>query len=172
MIDHTRRDKRQLMNNKPGKKDQFLIGIISDTHGHLSAKAVQSLEGVDRIVHAGDIGNQELLDTLEQIAPLTAVRGNMDGGNWAQGLLKTEIVEIGDVLIYVLHDIEDLDLDPTAAGIAAIISGHTHHPSVEHLNGVLYINPGSASLPRRSSESIAHLSISGTRTNGKIIDLS
>jgi uncharacterized protein len=159
------------MNDHPTKKTKALIGIISDTHGYLSTSAIQSLKGVDRIIHAGDIGNPEVLDTLNRIAPVDAVRGNMDGGKWAKKLPKTEIVEIGDILIYVLHDINDLDLDPSVAGIGAIINGHTHQPAVDRRNGVLYVNPGSASMPRRSSESIAHLSVSDTEIRARIIAL-
>ena len=159
------------MSNKTGKKE-VLIGIISDTHGYLSASVLRSLKGVDRIIHAGDVGKQEVLDALVRIAPVDAVRGNMDGGTWSRKLPKTEIVEIGEVLIYVLHDIYDLDLDPSAAGIGAIISGHTHKPSVERRNGVLYINPGSASMPRRSLESIARLSVRDRTIRAEIIELS
>jgi len=124
------------------------VGIISDTHGHLPPSALQALSGVERIIHAGDIGGPDILDRLQQLAPVTAVRGNMDGG-WAGGLKTSEVVEIASALIYVLHDMDRLDLDPAAAGFAAVIYGHTHQPASTLQKGVLFLNPGSASLPRR-----------------------
>ena len=131
------------MEGKPEKKDGYLIGVISDTHGHLRAEAAEAFKGVDLIIHAGDIGKPEVLVELGKIAPVHAVRGNMDG-HWAFGLPETEIVEVGDFLFYVLHDVFRLDIDPVAAGFAAVINGHTHTPDIENRKGVLYLNPGSA----------------------------
>jgi putative phosphoesterase len=128
--------------------EKVLVGVISDTHGVLMPEVVQALKDVDLIIHAGDVGNQEVLDDLRQIAPVVAVRGNMDGGEWALQLPRTEIVEIGDALLYVLHDKLDLDLDPTASGISAVISGHTHRPSAVEHGDVLFLNPGSSAYPR------------------------
>lgn len=125
-----------------------LLGIISDTHGLLRPNVADKLCGVERIIHAGDVGNPDILDQLENIAPVVAVRGNVDRGAWAQTLPLTEVVEVGDRLLYVLHDLHTLDLDPVAAGFAAVISGHSHKPVAEERNGVLYLNPGSIG-PRR-----------------------
>ncbi|MFC1813286.1 metallophosphoesterase family protein [Thermodesulfobacteriota bacterium] len=129
-------------------REKVLVGVISDTHGVLMPEVVQALKDVDLIIHAGDIGNPEVLDDLRQIAPVVAVRGNMDGGEWALKLPRTEIVEVGDALLYVLHDKFDLDLDPSASGIRAVISGHTHRPSAVEHGDVLFLNPGSSAYPR------------------------
>ena len=118
--------------------------MISDTHGLLRPEALRTLRGVGHIVHAGDIGNPEILEELEAIAPVTAVRGNMDWGVWTTRLAATEAVEVGGASIYVLHDLATLDLSPERAGFAAVISGHTHMPEVRWSGGVLYLNPGSA----------------------------
>lgn len=131
------------------KNASIAIGVISDTHGHLAPVALQAFEGVERIVHAGDIGGPEILDRLRKVAPVSAVRGNMDGGEWTKRLRTTEVVEADPILLYLIHDLYGLDLDPDAAGIGAVICGHTHQPASEVQKGVLYLNPGSASLPRR-----------------------
>jgi len=127
-----------------------LIGVISDTHGLLRPEAVKALAGVELIIHAGDIGNPQVLAALGQIAPVQAVRGNTDRGEWAADLPHTRVVEVGGVLLYVLHELFTLDLDPAAAGFAAVIYGHSHSPRLERKNGVMYLNPGSAG-PRRFS---------------------
>jgi len=124
------------------------LGVISDTHGLMRPEAVAALAGVERIVHAGDIGAPEVLDALARIAPVTAVRGNNDRAAWAAGIPETEVVEVGGLSLYVLHDVHELDLDPRAAGFAAVIAGHSHQPRVEERDGVLFLNPGSAG-PRR-----------------------
>lgn len=126
----------------------MLIGIISDTHGLLRPEAVDCLRGSDHIIHAGDIGSPEIIPRLKEIAPVTAIRGNVDTQAWARQFLETEAVELAGKLIYVIHDINALDLQPQAAGFAAVISGHSHKPKQETKNGVLYFNPGSAG-PRR-----------------------
>jgi len=125
-----------------------LIGVIADTHGLLRPQALKALTGVELIIHAGDIGDPGILRELERLAPVQAVRGNTDRGVWAQNLPLTRVVEVGDVQIYVLHELYCLDLDPGAAGLKAVIFGHSHAPHLEHKNGVLYLNPGSAG-PRR-----------------------
>jgi hypothetical protein len=130
------------------------LGVISDTHGLLRPEAVRALEGVDHIVHAGDIGNPGILVELEGIAPVTAVRGNMDSGEWTADLQETEVLEIGEVSIFVLHDLDLLDLNPGAAGFQAVVFGHTHLPEVRRADGVLYLNPGSAG-PVRGSKPVA-----------------
>ena len=125
-----------------------LIGIISDTHGLLRPQALDALRGVERILHAGDVGKREILDSLRSIAPVVAVRGNVDREAWTASLRETEAVEVGSHLLYMLHDFSQLDLNPNAAGFSAVIYGHSHQPSVEWRGGVLYLNPGSAG-PRR-----------------------
>ncbi|HTQ52872.1 MAG TPA: metallophosphoesterase family protein [Bryobacteraceae bacterium] len=125
-----------------------LVGLISDTHGLLRPEALAALAGAELIVHAGDVGKPEILDALRAIAPVVAVRGNVDLGAWAKKLPKTAVAQAGDALVYVLHDLDELDLDPAAAGFAAVVSGHSHQPRSYRRAGVLYINPGSAG-PRR-----------------------
>lgn len=124
------------------------IGVISDTHGLLRREALEALRGSERIIHAGDVGDPEILAQLSSIAPVTAVRGNIDKGSWARKLKQSEVVEADEVLIYVLHNLDDLDLKPEAAGFSAVIYGHSHVPKQETRNGVLHFNPGSAG-PRR-----------------------
>jgi putative phosphoesterase len=130
------------------RAEQWTLGVISDTHGHLPAAVLEAFKGVERIVHAGDIGGPDILEHLGRLAPVTAVRGNMDGGGWAAALNTTEAVDLGSAILYAIHDLSGLDLDPPAAGFEAVIHGHTHRPSAEYRRGVLYLNPGSASLPR------------------------
>jgi len=125
-----------------------IIGVISDTHGLLRPEAVDALRGVDRIVHAGDVGGPEVLAALGAVAPVVAVRGNNDRGVWAAALPETAVVEAAGLELYVLHDVGALDLDPAAAGFRAVIAGHSHRPHEEERGGVLYFNPGSAG-PRR-----------------------
>jgi putative phosphoesterase len=126
-----------------------LIGVISDTHGLLRPEAVAALQGSELIIHAGDIGKSgEILDSLGAIAPVVAVRGNTDRGAWASQLPLTAVVEVQGALLYVLHDLQQLDLDPAAAGFAMVISGHSHQPGRTERGGVIYLNPGSAG-PRR-----------------------
>jgi putative phosphoesterase len=124
------------------------IGLISDTHGLLRPEAVEALAGVERILHAGDIGTAEILTQLAKIAPVTAVRGNNDKGRWATRLADVEVVTLQKLRVYVLHDIADLERDPVSAGFAAVIFGHSHRAKVEDRGGVLFVNPGSAG-PRR-----------------------
>lgn len=124
------------------------IGVISDTHGLLRPEAEQRLAGVTHIIHAGDIGRPEVIDRLRRIAPVVAIRGNVDIGPWAETYPDTETIRLGDHSIYVLHDIHDRKVDPVARGINVVISGHSHRPLIETKNGVLYLNPGSAG-PRR-----------------------
>ena len=125
-----------------------VVGLISDTHGLLRPEALRALEGSDLIIHAGDVGKPEILDDLRALAPVVAVRGNVDRGEWASALPLTAAAEAGPAVIYVLHDVQQLDLDPAAAGFHVVVSGHSHKPSRTERGGVLYINPGSAG-PRR-----------------------
>jgi putative phosphoesterase len=121
-----------------------VIGVLSDTHGLLRPEAIDALRGSDYIIHAGDVGDPAILDRLTESAPVTAIRGNVDHGDWAAKMPATNVLEIGAVSIYILHNLADLDLKPEAAGFAAVISGHTHKPKQQIKNGVLYFNPGSA----------------------------
>lgn len=133
---------------------------------------VKAFKNVDLIVHAGDIGKWEILETLQKIAPVVAVRGNMDGKEWTHSLPWTEVVKIGKVMFYVLHDIYTLDLDPAAAGFAAVISGHSHRSSTDRRDGVLFINPGSATEPRYNSPaSVVLLQGRDTVLETRFIDL-
>jgi uncharacterized protein len=131
-----------------------MIGIISDTHGLLRPEVIEALTGVELIIHAGDIGNPEVLTTLETIAPVVAVRGNNDHGSWAERIPFTNVVEYRSCLLYVVHELAHLDLDPVASEMAAVIYGHSHRASAEMRRGVLYLNPGSAG-PRRFTLPIA-----------------
>src|SRR5579872_2730340 len=124
------------------------IGVISDTHGLLRPEALAAMHGSNYIIHAGDIGDPRILDDLSRIAPVTAVRGNVDREAWAMNLPDTDVLEVAGILIYVLHDLQQLDVKPEAGGFAAVISGHSHEPKQETRHGVLYFNPGSAG-PRR-----------------------
>ena len=126
----------------------MLIGVISDTHGLLRPEALQALAGVERIIHAGDIGAPAILEELRRLAPVTAVRGNNDHGPWAEALPPSAVVEAAGARIYVLHDLHELDLDPGAAGYRVVVAGHSHQPAQQERDGVLYFNPGSAG-PRR-----------------------
>ena len=124
------------------------VGLISDTHGLLRPEAVRALAGSDLIVHAGDVGAPDILDALRAVAPVVAVRGNVDQGAWASVLPRTAVAEVGGTLIYVLHDLNELDLDPAAAGIGVVVSGHSHQPASVTRSGVLFVNPGSAGRRR------------------------
>ena len=148
------------------------LGVISDTHGLARPEALAALAGVERIVHAGDIGSRDVLEALERVAPVTAVRGNNDRGDWAKKIPETEVVEVGGVSLYLLHDLHELDLEPRAAGFAAVISGHSHQPKVEERDGVLYLNPGSAG-PRRFKLpiSLARLTVAGKRVKAELVTL-
>ena len=126
----------------------FNIGLISDTHGLLRPEATELLRGSDAIIHAGDVGHADILLDLEKIAPVTAVRGNIDTEAWSKKLPETNLLEHGGLHIYVLHDVQRLDLKPSIAGLAAVIFGHSHKPLIEWREGVLFFNPGSAG-PRR-----------------------
>lgn len=149
------------------------IGVISDTHGLLRPEAIEALKGVDLVLHAGDVGSPRILEELRRIAPVVAVIGNTDTGGWTSDLPQREVVRAGAVQILVLHDLHEIDLHPAAADVRVIVSGHSHKPSVEEQNGVLYVNPGSAG-PRRFKLpiSVARLTIEGAAVSGQIIELS
>jgi putative phosphoesterase len=148
------------------------IGLISDTHGLLRPEALAFLRGCKLIVHAGDIGDATILEGLSTIAPVTAVRGNNDKGPWARKIRSSETLLVEDVSIYVLHDISELDFHPQAAGHRVVVHGHSHRPSAEERNGVLYVNPGSAGRRRfKLPVSVAELKVSGRRVQATLVEL-
>ena len=140
------RDPKMVIKLEPA--EPYLIGVISDTHGYLPAEVAKAFKNVNLIVHAGDIGDQKVLAKLEKIAPVVAVRGNMDSGNWARQLPATEVIEIGHLALAVTHIASRLNEESQRAGYQAVISGHTHRPDVFKKNGITFINPGSASYPK------------------------
>jgi len=149
-----------------------IIGVISDTHGLLRDEAVEALSGSDYIVHAGDVGDPAILDRLRRIAPLAAVRGNIDREAWARTLPKTDVLSLDGREIYLLHNIADLDLKPEAAGFSAVIYGHSHVPKQEMKNGVLYLNPGSAGPRRfRLPVTVARLQVREGKLHAQIVPL-
>ena len=154
------------------KSERISIGVISDTHGLLRPEALEALQGSVHIVHAGDIGDPKILKELERIAPVTAVRGNVDRGEWAKKIAEFEVVEVGGTAICVRHILGDLDIKPEAAGIAAVIYGHSHAPKQDRKNGVLFFNPGSAG-PRRFDLpiSVGRLKVEGGKVQGEIVNL-
>lgn len=148
------------------------IGLISDTHGLLRPQAVAALRDCERIIHGGDIGKPEVLGQLSALAPVAAVRGNNDKGPWAEALPETLQLEIGGVRIHVLHDLAQLDIDPLAAGVRVVVSGHSHRPLAEERNGVWFINPGSAGPRRfRLPVTVAELAIGGGSITPCIVEL-
>lgn len=150
-----------------------IVGVISDTHGLLRPEAVAYLSDSDRILHAGDVGSPQIIPELEKICPVTAIRGNVDTSAWAEDFPDVETIEIDGKLLYMLHSLDDLDLDPTAARIDVVISGHSHMPKVERRRGVLYLNPGSAG-PRRFKLpiSLAKLFIDGGDVRAELHEIS
>ncbi len=148
------------------------VGLLSDTHGLLRPEARAFLIGCDYILHGGDIGGQEILDELALIAPVIAVRGNNDGAPWAKQLADTELIRVGNVFVYVIHNLAELDIDPGAAGARVIVSGHSHKPSIEERGGILYVNPGSCG-PRRFKLPIClgELIVAGDAVSARIVDL-
>jgi len=149
-----------------------LVGVISDTHGLLRPEAVAVLAGVEHILHAGDVGDPAILEALRNIAPVTAIRGNVDVSGDCARLSETELVELGGVGIYMLHDLNALDLNPIAAGVAVVISGHSHKAKIERKKGVLYFNPGSAGPKRFSLPiSVGLLEIVDGRVEARVVQL-
>lgn len=145
------------------------VGLISDTHGLLRPQALEALQGVHRIIHAGDIGAEDVLAALRRIAPVDAVRGNNDRDAWARHIPAELTLKIGGVAVHVLHDLKELGVDPIQAGLQVIVAGHSHKPDVSERNGVLYVNPGSAGPRRfRLPVAIAHLQIASGRPIARI----
>lgn len=150
----------------------FRVGLISDTHGLLREEARDFLRGSDYIVHGGDICDPHILQELAALAPLTAVRGNNDHGPWAQQLNETELLQVGEILIYAIHDLARLAIEPGAAGVHVVVSGHSHKPLVEQRGSVLYVNPGSSG-PRRFNLPIAvgELVVKGNTVSARTVEL-
>ena len=159
------------MGVEAGRAEGF-VGVISDTHGLLRPEALTALEGSGLIIHAGDIGGPEVIEALRRVAPVVAVRGNNDRGEWAGEFPEYEVVEVGAAHVYVLHDLKEIDLSPEAAGFRVVVSGHSHRPHVEERRGVLYLNPGSAG-PRRFKlpVTVARLRVSADAATAEIINL-
>ena len=149
-----------------------MIGVISDTHGLVRPEVLPVFAGAALIIHAGDIGTSEVLK-LRSIAPVIAVRGNNDKDAWASAIPETKVIQFGNVSIYVLHDLKEIDLSPGAAGYQVVVSGHSHRPLIDRREGVLYVNPGSAG-PRRFKlpVTVARLTIEGTKVEGEVVNLS
>ena len=152
--------------------DLHVIGLISDTHGLIRPQALDALKGVDLIIHAGDIGKREVIDALQDIAPVLAIKGNNDIGGWAHRFPETKLVKSGNTRLFVIHNVNELGCDPIARGYQVVVSGHSHKPSVSTRAGVLFVNPGSAG-PRRFKLPIAvgKLFIEDNRVNATIIEL-
>jgi putative phosphoesterase len=153
-------------------KSSYQLGLISDTHGYFPANVLHVFRGVDAILHAGDIGSGEVLSTLSQIAPIVAVRGNMDWGLWADRLSEKQSIRVGERVIHLIHDVARLRLDLLSPPWPILVHGHTHRPSVETKNGVFYVNPGSAGAPRYGEcAGVALLRISGLNASADLICL-
>jgi len=147
------------------------IGLISDTHGLLRPEVLDFLSGSDHIVHGGDVCDAAVLEKLRAIAPVTAVRGNNDRGAWAAGLRESELVRLGDVFLYAIHDLAGIDIEPRAAGVQVVVSGHSHRPAIDERDGVLYVNPGSAGPRRfRLPISAGELAVEGGRVSARIVE--
>ena len=150
----------------------MLLGVISDTHGLLRPEALTALAGVEHILHAGDVGDPRILDALQKIAPVTAIRGNVDCWGDCADLPPTDAVELGGRLFYLVHSVTDLDINPVVAGVAAVVSGHSHKPSMHSRDGVMFLNPGSAG-PRRFNlpVTVALVTLSEEKLEARIVDL-
>ena len=153
-------------------KSELRVGLLSDTHGLLRAEARAFLTGCDYIIHGGDVGAASILEDLEALAPLIAVRGNNDDGPWADNLRATELIRLGGVFVYVIHDLSQLDVDTAALGIGAVICGHSHKPLIDERAGILYINPGSCGPKRfKLPVSIGELLVGGSNVRAQIVEL-
>ena len=148
------------------------VGLISDTHGLLRAQAIDFVRGSELIVHAGDICDGAILTALAAIAPVIAVRGNNDHGDWAERLRESELFRVGDAFIYAIHDVAAIAIEPRAAGVQVVVSGHSHRPSIRRVDGVLFVNPGSAG-PRRFKLpiSVGELTIDGASVAARTVEL-
>jgi hypothetical protein len=153
-------------------KNELRVGVISDTHGLLRSEARAFLVGCDYIIHGGDIGSRDILDALAALAPLVAVRGNNDRESWAEHLPETEMIRVGGVFAYIIHDLSRLDIEPRAAGVQVIVSGHSHKPCSEERDGIVYINPGSCGPKRfKLPVSIGELWVDGSHVRARTVEL-
>ncbi len=152
---------------------ELRVGLVSDTHGLLRPEARAFLVGCDYIIHGGDIGGAEILDELAAMAPLIAVKGNNDRESWAARLRETELIRVGNLFVYVIHNLEELDIDPEAAGVRIVVSGHSHKPMIDERGGIMYVNPGSCG-PRRFKLpiSVGEIMVSGSAVKARIVELS
>ena len=151
---------------------RLTVGLISDTHGLLRPDAVAALQGSDFIIHAGDVGDPDIIPVLSRIAPVTVVRGNIDSRSWAGSWPPTARLELGDIAIFVIHDAAGLDLDPAAAGFRVVVSGHSHRPGIRQLDDVLFVNPGSAGRRRfRLPVSLGRLVVADDRVTAELVEL-
>jgi hypothetical protein len=152
--------------------NELRVGVISDTHGLFRPEARAFLVGCDYIIHGGDVGRAQILEELALMAPLISVKGNNDTERWAARLRETELIRVGNILVYVVHNLGDLDIDPTAAGVRVVISGHSHKPKIEERDGILYVNPGSCG-PRRFKLPISagEITVSGSAVRARIVNL-
>jgi putative phosphoesterase len=158
------------MPEKRSENAEILVGVVSDTHGRLPPQVLQALEGVSLIIHAGDLNTPQVLDHLNQANQLKVVRGNTDYHDRLRALPRSEVVQVGEVFIYVIHDLLDLDIDPVAAGFDMVIHGHLHVPEIRERQGVLYLNPGSPTFPRMgSAPGVALLRINGSHIRAELI---
>jgi hypothetical protein len=146
--------------------------VISDTHGLLRPEARTFLIGCDYIIHGGDIGGPEILEVLAAMAPVTAVRGNNDRGKWASRLRESELIRVGNVFFYIIHDIAELDIDPHSAGVRVVVTGHSHRPAVKEREGIVYLNPGSCGPRRfRLPISVGEVTVSGDTVTARTLEL-
>jgi len=158
--------------NRSSPHSAKFIGLISDTHGLIRPQALAALEGVDLIIHAGDIGKLEVLQGLDAIAPLVAIKGNIDKDAWAESLPETKALKIGATRLYVIHNVKELDFAPAARGFQVVISGHSHKPSVVRRDGVLFVNPGSAGPKRfKLPVAVARLRVDGGHITAELVEL-
>ena len=165
-------ERQKRRDGRERQEGQKVIGLISDTHGLLRPEAVKALAGADLILHAGDIGTSEVLERLRSFGPVVAVRGNNDTGDWARAIPEREVTQVGSVCIYMLHDLNQIDVSPLAAGFQVVVSGHSHKPLIEKREGVLFVNPGSAGPRRfRLPVSVARLVIEGSSARGEVVQL-
>jgi putative phosphoesterase len=152
--------------------NELRVGVISDTHGLFRPEARAFLIGCDYIIHGGDVGRAQILEELALMAPLISVRGNNDTERWAARLRETELIRVGNIFVYVIHNLAELDIDPAAAGVRVVISGHSHKPQIEERDGILYVNPGSCG-PRRFKLPISagEITVSGSAIHARIVNL-
>jgi putative phosphoesterase len=156
----------------PPSQSYLRVGLLSDTHGLLRPEARAFVMGCDYILHGGDVGSAAILEELAAIAPVIAVRGNNDKGAWAARLRETELIRVGHAFVYIIHNIEELDIDPAAAGVRVVVSGHSHKPMIEERDGILFVNPGSCGRRRfKLPVSVGEILVSGNEVKARTLEL-